>query len=82
MITGTFADTSKDNKDASTNKESKETTKAGAETTESGADRGTLKNINTSVSAQNNDVTDLLKGEDISGKQSPTPRIAKKWGKK
>jgi len=68
------------NKDAST---PKETTKAGAGTTESGADRGTLKNINTTVSAQNNDMLDLLK-EDLSGKQSPTPKSAAKkaWSKR
>lgn len=85
---GSGADASKDgnkdggkdsNKDASSNKDAKDTTKAGAGTTESGADRGTLQNINTTVSAQNN--VDLLKGEDTSGKQSPTPKSAKKgWG--
>jgi hypothetical protein len=93
---GSGADTSKDgnkdggkdaSKDTSTNKDGNKdnnTTKAGAVTTESGAIRGTLENINTSVSAQNNDLLDLQKGGESNGKQSPTPKSAgwKKGGKK
>ena len=71
-------DASKDaSKDTSTNKDGNKdtnTTKAGAVTTESGANRGTLENINTSVSAQNNDLLDLQKGGESNGKQSPTPK--------
>lgn len=81
-------DASKDaSKDTSTNKDGNKdtnTTKAGAVTTESGANRGTLENINTSVSAQNNDLLDLQKGGESNGKQSPTPKSAgwKKGGGK
>jgi hypothetical protein len=81
-------DANKDaSKDTSTNKDGNKdnnTTKAGAATTESGAIRGTLENINTSVSAQNNDLLDLQKGGESNGKQSPTPKSAgwKKGGKK
>lgn len=87
---GSGTDTSKDgnkdaSKDTSTNKDGNKdnTTKAGAVTSESGANRGTLENIDTSVSAQNNDLVDLQKGENLNGKQSPTPRNKKGgWQKK
>ncbi|KAF8622941.1 hypothetical protein AX15_006617 [Amanita polypyramis BW_CC] len=53
--------------------------KSSPATTEAGANRGRPAAINTAVTAQNNDIVDLLKGEDSNGKQSPTPRNSKKW---
>ena len=81
-------DTNKDSGKDATNKDTNKdkdkdnnTTKAGALTTESGANRGTPENINTSVSAQKSDLIDLQKGEELSGKQSPTPKTPARGGK-